>query len=65
MVGQGFPDIAVGFRKQTYLMEIKDGSKSPSQRRLTEEEQAFHAGWHGQACIVQNLADALAAIGAI
>ena len=63
-IGQGFPDIAVGFRRQNWLFEIKDLEKPPSQRRLTPDEQAFHEGWQGQVCIVYTLSDALRAIGA-
>jgi hypothetical protein len=63
-VGQGFPDLAVGFRNATYLLEVKDGAKSPSRRKLTEAEQAFHAGWKGHVAIVESLDDALRTIGA-
>ena len=44
MVGKGFPDIVVkccGVR----LVEIKDGAKPPSARKLTEAEAAFHETW--------------------
>lgn len=64
MVGNGFPDIAVGFRGRTVLLEIKDGSKSESRRKLTKFEQAFHLGWKGDAAVVGSLDDALKAIGA-
>lgn len=65
MVGNGFPDIAVGFRGRTVLMEIKDGSKTASRRKLTEFEEAFHAAWKGDAAVVGSLEDALKAIGAV
>lgn len=65
MVGQGFPDVAVGFKGRTVLLEIKDGEKSASRRKLTLAEEAFHDGWRGAAAIVTSLDDALAAIGAI
>lgn len=32
-------DILVGYSGKLYLAEIKDGSKPPSQRKLTEGEQ--------------------------
>ncbi len=54
-VGNGFPDIIVGYNNQNYLFEIKDGSKSPSQRKLTEMEQKFFDNWIGQVDKVCNL----------
>ena len=48
--GAGFPDLVVQFRSghtkyriQTHLVEIKDGSLSPSRRRLTDRQEDFHA----------------------
>lgn len=64
-VGQGFPDIAVGFRGKNWFFEIKDGEKFASQRKLTPAEQEFFETWRGQVGIVQTLDDALRLIGAI
>lgn len=64
-VGQGFPDIAVGWHGSTFLLEIKDGSKSPSRRTLTPDEQKFHSSWRGACAVVTSLEDALKTIGAI
>ena len=44
-------------------MEIKDGSKPPSARRLTPAEQEFFDTWRGQVCVVNSVAEALGAIG--
>lgn len=63
-IGQGFPDIAVGFRKQNFLFEIKDGDKPPSARKLTQQEREFFESWEGQVEMIESLADALKAIGA-
>jgi hypothetical protein len=38
-VGQGFPDIIVGYKEKNYLFEIKDPAKPPSKKRLTKDEQ--------------------------
>ncbi len=46
-VGDGMPDLIVGFRETTLLMEVKDGHKSPSARKLTPEQVKFHAEWTG------------------
>lgn len=64
-IGSGFPDLAVGYRSVTYLLEVKDGKKSPSQKKLTEKEAQFHALWRGHCAIVESVDEALRVIGAI
>jgi len=59
MVSNGFPDIVVGWQGDNYLMEIKDGSKPPSKRRLTPEEAIWHNEWRGKVHIVNNFDEAL------
>lgn len=41
-IGKGCPDILVGRGMTWHLMEIKDGEKPPSARKLTKDEQAWH-----------------------
>jgi hypothetical protein len=55
-------DLLVGRRGINYLLEIKDGSRRPSQRRLTVNERFFHASWNGQIAVVESVADALKVI---
>lgn len=63
-VGCGIPDLLVGFRGATFLLEIKDGSKPPSARQLTDDQVEWHAAWRGGRCVVvSNITEALAAIG--
>ena len=58
-VGDGFPDLVVGFHGVTHLIEIKDGEKSPSKRRLTPDEEDWHSTWQGDpVCILKSLRDA-------
>jgi hypothetical protein len=65
-VGGGIPDLLVGFRMVTYLLEVKDGKKKPSARELTPDQVRFHADWFGGACVVVNsVPEALAAVGVI
>jgi len=59
-LGQGFPDIVVGWRGINLLVEIKDGDKPPSRRQLTEDEQRWHDEWRGNVVIVESIADVLA-----
>jgi len=64
MVGSGFPDIVVGFRGRNYLIEIKDGSKPPSKRKLTPDEQEFFDTWRGKVFVANDVNEALSIIGA-
>lgn len=62
-VGKGCPDIAVGVRGMNYFLEIKDGSKPPSKRKLTPEELVWHSTWRGQVVTVESVEQALKAVG--
>lgn len=64
-LGKGAPDIACGWRGQNWLFEIKDGSLPPSRRKLTPDEEQFHATWRGQVAVIESVDEALKAIGAI
>lgn len=61
-VGNGCPDLLVGFMGYNLLVEVKDGSKPPSKRCLTQDQIKWHGGWAGQACIVENVEQALTLI---
>lgn len=63
-VGRGVPDLLVGFRGINYLLEIKDGAKPPSKRRLTPDERRWHELWRGQVAVVSSVDEALEAIHA-
>ena len=64
-VGKGSPDLLVGAsigvsgRRVNFLLEIKDGAKPPSARKLTADEAQFHASWRGHLAIVESVDDAL------
>jgi len=63
-VGRGVPDLLVGYQGKTFLLEIKDGSKSLSQRQLTEDQMRFHDDWTGgPLLVVESVNAAWAAIG--
>lgn len=64
MIGKGFPDFIVGLRgSKNFLIELKDGSKPPSQRKLTPDEVKFHAGWRGQIAVCNNIDEIIKLIG--
>ena len=58
-IGKGFPDIVIGYKGFNYLVEIKDGAKSASHRKLTDSEVKFHSTWKGLVSIVTNRDDLL------
>jgi hypothetical protein len=61
-VGKGCPDLLVGFRGQTLLMEVKDGSKPPSARELTPDQKAWHKAWRGSPVwVVTDVTEAVSA----
>jgi hypothetical protein len=61
-VGHGCPDLLVGIAGVNYLLEVKDGQKPPSKRKLTPDEIAWHEQWSGQVAIVYNVDEALAIV---
>ena len=46
-IGKGVPDLLVGYQGQTLLLEVKDGRRPPSERRLTEDQLKWHGAWRG------------------
>ena len=58
---EGTFDLLVSYRGHTLLLEIKDGQKPPSARKLTDAEQKFHDEWPGDNLhIVKSVEEALA-----
>lgn len=64
-VGDGCPDLLVGVAGVTLLMEIKDGKKPPSERKLRPDQQVWHSQWvGGPLSIVTDLEGAVRAVNA-
>ena len=61
-VGAGCPDILVGYRGRNLLVEIKDGSKPPSARKLTPDQVEWHINWRGQVAVADSIGAAIAII---
>lgn len=58
-VKHGCPDLLVGFRGQNLLLEVKDGRKPPSARKLTQDENEWFADWRGCVYVVYSEIDAV------
>lgn len=61
-VGQGCPDLLVGYRGFNYLLEVKDGKKPPSERKLKPDQIEWHQLWKGQVAVVTNINEAIAVV---
>ena len=61
-VGKGCPDLLVGYRGVNSLLEVKDGAKVPSARKLTPDELRWHDEWRGEVFIVKNEYEAIEVI---
>ncbi len=63
--GRGFPDLVVGRKGATFLLEVK--RYLPSRRRkvtrLTEVQLVWHLNWQGHVAVVATPEEALAAVG--
>ena len=65
-LGGGFPDLVVGWRGVIMLLEIKDGNKPPSKRKLTPDEVEFFKTWNGfPVYVVESFEDAARLVDAI
>ena len=61
-VGKGCPDLLVGYEGVNYLIEVKDGQKAPSARKLTKDQVIWHGDWKGQVSVAKCVDEAIDAI---
>ena len=65
-VGKGVPDLLCKYQGTFYLIEVKDGRKTPSQRKLTDDQVKWHGEWKGGLlAVAEGPEQALKIIGAI
>lgn len=63
-VGKGVPDLLVSNHKgELFLMEVKDGNKPPSARKLTPDQVKWHDNWNSEIHIVLSAKQALEIVG--
>jgi len=58
-VGDGCFDLLVGYEGVNYVMEVKDGNKPPSARKLTPKQVKWDNKWKGQKAVVKSVEEAL------
>lgn len=61
----GFPDILVGIAGFNVLVEIKNGAKPPSARKLTRFESWWHIAWAGQVVVIKDVEEVRALVSAV
>lgn len=62
-VGHGCPDLLVGFRRRTFLLEVKNAE---ADGELNDEQLDWHRTWNGLPVdVVRTPLEALQAIGAV
>lgn len=62
-IGQGCPDLLLGYRDRNYLVELKDEKKKKSAKKLTDDEEKFFDEWRGQVNKCETLEEILKLIG--
>ena len=65
MIGKGFPDLVIGYKNKNFLVELKDGAKTKSQKGLTMDEAKFFTAWSGQVDKCESLDEICKVIGII
>jgi hypothetical protein len=53
----------VGYRGRNWFLEVKDGRKAQSDRKLTHDQVEWHDSWRGQVAVVNSVDQALRAVG--
>ena len=61
-VGDGCPDILIGFRGRNVLMEVKRDDVAPSASKLNAVQRRWHTAWQGQVAVVRCVGAALDAL---
>jgi hypothetical protein len=52
-IGRGAPDLVIRKGSQVRLIEVKDGLKAPSARKLTPDEQEFQTKWEPVYAVIE------------
>lgn len=58
-LGNGVPDLLLGRNGVNHLVEIKDGDRPPSERRLTADQKRWIQRWKGRVYVITSKEDAI------
>ncbi len=61
-VGNGVADLLVSFHQRWFLLEVKDGAKSPSRQKLTPDEREWIGRQKAPVHIVTNPVEAVGVV---
>jgi Holliday junction resolvase len=61
----GMTDLVVGFGGITVLVEVKDGSRSPSERKFTQKQVEFHSSFAGAITVIETVDQAIQLVNLI
>jgi len=64
-VGNGVPDLLCAFGGINFLVEVKDGAKTPSKRKLTPDQETWHREWNATVFVAEDTDDVCAIMMAI
>jgi len=64
-VGGGVPDLLVSWGGRWYVLEVKDGARPPSRRKVRANQAAWHDQQRAEVHVVLSPEDALRALGMI
>ena len=64
-IGDGFPDLLVGYNGQTFLVEVKNPNTAYGKKGLNYDQAKFASGWGGTVHIVRNAEEAMSVIGCV
>lgn len=56
-IGGGCPDLLITFKGQWHVVEVKDGSKPPSRRRLSSKQIEWHERFNAPVWIWESVED--------
>lgn len=61
-IGQGFPDLIVGYKGQNFLLEVKNPVTSGRQSKLNDRQIEWHNTWKGSSYVVRTPEEAIQVI---
>lgn len=61
-IGRGVPDLLVARNGGLWLIEVKDGEKPPSARKLTPDQIEWHKNWASPVYVVNSVDEAIAVV---